>query len=206
MTKYLDSNGLSHMWERLKSFFVAQSKIVNNATTTESGFVLDARTGKALADQITELNAQINSLNTSLANRIYPVGSIYLSVNDTDPSTFIGGTWERIKDRFMLAAGDTYASGATGGESEHTHKYGVQFGAYYGSISLERDLASGVLQKGTGGPTGAAYYNASNSIINSNAASGDKTVSTSHYRSIADTSSASNMPPYLAVYMWKRVA
>ena len=69
MTKYLDSDGLAHLWEKLKSFFVAQSKIANNATTTESGFVLDARTGKVLADQITELNAQINSLNTSLANK-----------------------------------------------------------------------------------------------------------------------------------------
>ena len=69
MTKYLDSDGLAHLWEKLKSFFVAQSKIANNATTTESGFVLDARTGKVLSDQITELNAQIKSLNTSLANK-----------------------------------------------------------------------------------------------------------------------------------------
>ena len=71
MTKYLDSDGLAHLWEKLKSFFVAQSKIANNATTTESGFVLDARTGKVLADQITDLNAQINSLKTSLANNYY---------------------------------------------------------------------------------------------------------------------------------------
>ena len=69
MTKYLDSDGLAHLWEKLKSFFVAQSKIANNATTTESGFVLDARTGKVLADQITDLNAQINSLKTSLTNK-----------------------------------------------------------------------------------------------------------------------------------------
>lgn len=35
-------------------------------------------------------------LHSEILNLIYPVGSIYLSVNSTDPSTFIGGTWERI--------------------------------------------------------------------------------------------------------------
>lgn len=51
---------------------------------------------------------------------IYPVGSIYMSVNNTDPSTLFGGTWVQIKDTFLLAAGDTYAGGATGGEATHT--------------------------------------------------------------------------------------
>lgn len=46
---------------------------------------------------------------------IYPVGSLYWSMNSTDPSTLFGGTWERIKDKFILAAGDSYTSGNTGG-------------------------------------------------------------------------------------------
>jgi len=29
----------------------------------------------------------------NLLNRVYPVGSIYMSVNNVNPSTFIGGTW-----------------------------------------------------------------------------------------------------------------
>ena len=45
----------------------------------------------------------------------HPVGSLYWSSNPTDPSTLFGGTWTRIKDRFVLAAGDTYGNGATGG-------------------------------------------------------------------------------------------
>lgn len=51
---------------------------------------------------------------------IYPVGSIYMSVNNVDPSTLFGGTWEPIKDKFLLASGDTYENGATGGEATHT--------------------------------------------------------------------------------------
>lgn len=145
------------------------------------------------------------SLNHSLA-KLYPVGSIYLSVNDTDPGTFIGGTWEQIKDRFLLAAGNTYAAGSTGGEATHTHKYGFQYGAYYGAISMEQDAQSGALQDGTGNPVGSAYVAESRSDVNNNVAQAVKTLQMSHYKSIADTSSASNMPPYLAVYAWKRTA
>ena len=50
----------------------------------------------------------------------YPVGSIYLSVNSTNPGTIFGGTWEQIKDRFLLACGSTYSNGSTGGEAKHT--------------------------------------------------------------------------------------
>ena len=44
----------------------------------------------------------------------------WASNDPTSPASFIGGTWEQIKDRFILAAGDTYASGSTGGEATHT--------------------------------------------------------------------------------------
>lgn len=47
----------------------------------------------------------------------HPVGSLYWSSSPTDPATLFGGTWTRIKDRFVLAAGDTYGNGATGGSA-----------------------------------------------------------------------------------------
>jgi microcystin-dependent protein len=51
---------------------------------------------------------------------IYPVGSIYMSVNNVNPSELFGGTWQQIKDTFLLASGDVYNNGATGGEATHT--------------------------------------------------------------------------------------
>ena len=57
-----------------------------------------------------------------LCSLIYPIGSIYLSVNSVDPSTIFGGTWEKIKDRFLLSSGDTYSIGSTGGNSSTTLK------------------------------------------------------------------------------------
>jgi len=50
----------------------------------------------------------------------YPIGSIYLSVNNTSPASLFGGTWEKIQDRFLLASGSSYSLGATGGEKTHT--------------------------------------------------------------------------------------
>ena len=67
--------------------------------------------------------AQNNSLElngSSIFDLIYPIGSIYLSVNNVNPGTIFGGTWEQIKDRFLLSAGETYSSGSIGGEANHT--------------------------------------------------------------------------------------
>lgn len=52
----------------------------------------------------------------------FPIGSIYMSVTNINPSTIFGGTWERIKGKFLIAADDnTYTLGATGGNSMHNH-------------------------------------------------------------------------------------
>ena len=53
-------------------------------------------------------------------NEIYPVGSIYMSVNSTSPASLFGGTWEQLKDRFLIGAGNSYEVNATGGEATHT--------------------------------------------------------------------------------------
>lgn len=50
---------------------------------------------------------------TDLFDAIYPVGSIYMSVNSTSPDTLFGGTWERITGSFLLAATDNGNSGAS---------------------------------------------------------------------------------------------
>ena len=50
-------------------------------------------------------------------NLIYPVGSIYMSTNNTSPAVLFGGKWEQIKDRFLLCSGNTYKNGTTGGNN-----------------------------------------------------------------------------------------
>lgn len=74
----------------------------------------------------------LNGPTQAIFDAIYPVGSIYTSVNSTNPGTLFGGTWQRITGKFLLAATDngatgtnvqsnaSVAPGASGGEAGHT--------------------------------------------------------------------------------------
>ena len=150
---------------------------------------------------------QVLEYAENIINLVYPVGSIYMSVNNVSPATFLGGTWTQIKDKFLLSAGDSYAAGSTGGAASHTHEYGIQFGGYYRDIAMESNTHAGVLQHGKSGvPVPATSVGSFEAPINDSSTTAIKTVSMGHYASVADTSITSNMPPYLTVYMWQRTA
>ena len=144
---------------------------------------------------------------------IYPVGSIYMSVNAVDPGVLFGGTWEPIEDRFLLAAGDTYNNGATGGEASVTltaaqsgvpaHQHNV------GTLSVSpsgHKIKTNSYALGSGGT--------SRNIVTSSGSLSSGTVTDGHgiSGSVANntaknaTSAHNNMPPYLVVNMWKRTA
>lgn len=121
---------------------------------------------------------------------LFPIGTIIQSTENVSPASYIGGTWEQLKDRFLLGAGDTYSNGTTGGEATHkltvsempshdhtihsqntpttSHPYGGNILNYYGYSTTYQDL-----QYAMGSTGGNQAHN--------------------------------NMPPYLVVYMWKRV-
>lgn len=54
--------------------------------------------------QIAEMNAALRGV----CNKVYPIGSVYISFGSEDPATIFGGEWERIEDRFLLAKGTIY--------------------------------------------------------------------------------------------------
>ena len=122
-----------------------------------------------------------------LFNKIYPVGSIYMSMNATSPATLFGGTWERIKDAFLLSAGDTYAAGATGGEAEHTLMVDEMPSHNHSFYQWNN---SGTEQK---------WAAKSSELINVAAYDGLLTYT-------GGSQPHNNMPPYLAVFVWKRVS
>lgn len=125
----------------------------------------------------------------TIFDMIYPIGSIYISINNTNPSTMFGGTWEQIEDAFLLAAGDTYAGGSTGGNANHKHLtcFGFDGNSIYGYADN-----SGLPMYGSG------VYNGNRIHVGITQDSGALR--------IASTEEASSMPPYLAVYVWKRTA
>ena len=158
----------------------------------------EAKASAAFASDAAEnLKNQIDDIN----DKLYPVGFIYLSVNDTNPSTFIGGTWERIKDRFLLAAGDTYAAGRTGGEATHTLTVN-EMPRHSHSITLfasEDGLGGKTLRDAEQGKPLAAKWGESLDL------SSGKNIER-HINLTGGGAAHNNMPPYLAVYMWVRTA
>ena len=140
---------------------------------------------------------------SDLLDLIYPVGSIYMSVNNVSPSAILGGTWNRIKDKFLLSAGDTYGGGSTGGEAAHTltesempsHKHNIAWNdANPQIVSLSANKAGASTATGT-----QQGYRTSYSVSN---------VYKDSYVALQSGggSAHNNMPPYLAVYVWQRTA
>ena len=59
-------------------------------------------------------------LVADLLNKVYPVGSIYMSVVNVSPASFLGGTWQAIEQgRMLMAAGSSWQAGTTGGAAYH---------------------------------------------------------------------------------------
>lgn len=139
------------------------------------------------------LNGETPSGTNPLLDLIHPVGSIYWSTNITSPETLFGGTWEQIKDTFILAAGDSYSAGSTGGEANHTltidelpsHRHYLKYGnVYIGYLN-----------------SNAAQSN-NNALYKYNVSRGDAL----YGEDVGGGKAHNNMPPYLVAYCWKRTA
>lgn len=150
------------------------------------------------------ITGAINSLNADLAKqweKIYPVGSIYISANSSSPANLFGGTWEQIKDRFLLAAGDAYAAGSTGGEATHTLTVDEMPAHYHDELYFEEPGKdkfgiNNYNQYHPGAPKGTWKIEYSKADSEAWFVTGYAGGSKPH----------NNLPPYLTVYMWKRVS
>lgn len=119
----------------------------------------------------------------------WPVGRIWTSADSTSPASIVGGTWESIEGRFLLGADTTYPAGSTGGEAahaltvpelpEHVHKINDA-----GNIWLLQYAQDGTSEFASGK---------------------SKNINNDWTAKAGGNKPHNNMPPYLAVYMWKRV-
>ena len=147
--------------------------------------------GKAAEhDNTFEIDSSWAVKSRGIIDLVYPVGSIYLSVGSTSPAALFGGTWQQIENRFLLGAGSDYTAGTTGGEAEHSltideipshshkwpSKYSTSIGAYIWYTPWTNN--SGTIDAQVRAHTDAA----------------------------GGGEAHNNMPPYLAVFVWKRVS
>lgn len=128
---------------------------------------------------------------------IYPVGAIYMSTVDVSPQVLFGGTWEQIENRFLLAAGSSYAAGATDGEA--THKLTVAEMPSHTHVQNQHRHGMGeVWSDGTG--SSSAYMKESKRKLTTRSTA----YATPTNQNTGGGGAHNNMPPYLAVYVWKR--
>ena len=124
-----------------------------------------------------------------ILDNVYPVGSIYMSVNSTNPKNLFGGTWEQIQGRFLFGMNSSYPAGSTGGEITHAL-----------TIDEMPEHNHTIYYPNAGGPYGNANigYPEDSGTNMTWCAEMCKTAST------GGGAAHNNMPPYLSVYIWKR--
>lgn len=170
-----------------KCLYLAKKELEESIDAVEEAVVPKGGTTGQVLVKKDDTNNNVEWQDLDLLNKIYPVGSIYMNTNSTSPAELFGGTWEQIKDVFLLTAGSNYVAGSTGGEATHVltenempkHKHDVfdyiinasSTGGGYNvpSVTPATSVNSGTKQTG-----GGVAHN--------------------------------NMPPYLVVYAWKRIA
>ncbi len=100
------------------------SLLARTASTDRTGLVELATGAEALAGEDAERAVTPLALKTALL-AAFPVGAVYITAGNTNPSSFLGGTWSQIaQGRTLMGVGtlgsDTYAAGATGGAARVT--------------------------------------------------------------------------------------
>lgn len=151
---------------------------------------------------------------SKVLDKTHPVGSLYWSSDPTNPGNLFGGTWTQIKDKFILAAGDKYKNGMTGGSADavvvsHTHSIPKLSGKAksHGIGGIYTALGSTDFGVGfwDGGHSLANYWPFSGGETNSRHEHDVETnASTTGSQGVSGT--GKNMPPYETYYCWKRTA
>ena len=127
-----------------------------------------------------------------ILDNVYPVGSIYMSVNSTNPTNLFGGTWEQIQGKFLFGMNSSYPAGSTGGEITHT------------LTANEMPTHAHYMASGNGGGDGTWEPDAGYYLLDS--VTTDKTTYWAQIgmNNAGGSAAHNNMPPYLSVYIWKR--
>lgn len=150
-----------------------------------------------------------NKLVNSIKSAMYPVGSVYITYNNVNPGTFLGGTWVQFgQGRTLIGQGTgndgstsmSFTANSTGGSYKHNHIYGIKVNEYYSATSnLGVRKPDGSWQGGIRDGTGHAYFNNCSQA-------GNKELNTDTYKIESNTSNSGTIQPYIVVFFWRRTA
>jgi len=155
------TKGVSDLNTAVASIWAENANVLTQAGITpaaENNGQLYSAIMKFINDAVLTANQQVLAQAKLDA---HPVGSLYWSSSPTDPATLFGGTWTRIKDRFVLAAGDTYGNGAMGGSAAvkltesnlpaHSHTCSSTNTAHVHGFDHQHDFSTGDMSGNSNG-------------------------------------------------------
>ena len=180
---------------------------VNNPTITitQGGITKGSFTLNQSSAQTIALDAGGGG-GSDLLNAIYPIGSLYMSVDNTSPASFLGGTWTQLAAGYALwtassNAGDTIAAKLPNiSGSIDVRGFSRGSGSTYATIAN----GTGVFTNSTvqTGPNWSNSLDYSSTSRNTDVLSFDASQSNAIY----DSNATTVQPPAIKVYVWKRVA
>lgn len=187
---------------------------VNNLDVSTDHYPTTLAVRQGLETKANKEHSHLAADITNLGIVMYPVGSIYLSVNNVDPGLYFGGTWEKIEGKFLLASSSSYSLGSTGGSKDavvvshnHTqngHRHGTGNDRYF--LTSEDIISVNGTKRNFPSESSSGSY-----LIYSGSKHGiyrkeDTGSSTATNNSTGVSGTGKNMPPYLVVSVWKRTA
>jgi hypothetical protein len=145
-----------------------------------------------------------NKLVNSIKSAMYPVGSVYITYNNVNPGTFLGGTWERFgQGRTLVGEGTgndgstsmSFTANSTDGKYKNTHYHVTSFG-WDGDYFY------------AGRPDGAANnaYDRTSVIPNGYGIQTSSFISRQVRLNWTDNRTIDNVQPYIVVFFWRRTA
>ena len=208
----------------LKSFAKVCAKQISNKldTSTHESYV------ESMELEMARLENAINAVESSVLNKMYPVGSIYMTFNSSNPHDLFGGSWVKLEDRFLVGSGSKIV-GATGGEETHTltsnempshthtqNSHNHSQADYQGNkmAYLTISTESSTITTASTGRKISSITSGDSFIVYTNGNDGipflirrpNTSSATATNNNTGGGQSHNNMPPYQVVHMWRRLS
>lgn len=145
-----------------------------------------------------------NKLVNSIKSAMYPVGSVYITYNNVNPGTFLGGTWERFGQGRTLVGEGTGNDGSTSMSFTPNSSDGKYKNTHYHVTSFGWDMNAFYAGKPDGAKNGD--YNRTSVIPNGYIVSANSSATSQSRLNWTDDRTISNVQPYIVVFFWRRTA
>ncbi|KAI5494573.1 phage tail repeat-like family [Trichomonas vaginalis G3] len=152
---------------------------------------------------------ELQTLKTEILQTLYPIGSIYTSMNSTRPEVVLGfGTWTQIVDRFLYCANSSKETGGSktiSGENLPAHSHYIDLSTSQAGWHKHKFWDWSAMKKGKGYDVKDDVQFAINCFWGNTKGDGNHTHRVSGYTQTTGQSKE-YMPPYMTVYAWYRIA